>query len=147
MNPRIVVAEMMFVSAFACATLLLAEPLSPSQQKASQNCDRKFLDDVARCLREHPQLTVDDCQKAAYQGYKVCRKSAGLPMAAPPKSPKVPHDRAGGNKPTISQPTATPDKGASVRGASRIDSTTMKASTPTPTPTPHRRGGSGERKG
>ena len=134
MNLRIIAAGMMFVSALVCATLLLGEQLSPSQQKASQNCDKKFLDDVARCLREHPQLSPQDCNKAAYAGYQVCRQKAGLPKQEPPRSPKGPNDRPSGNKPTISQPTATPGKG--VRDTTRLNGAATTALTATPTPTP-----------
>src|SRR4051794_25392811 len=72
------IAVTMFLAAFVCASVVWATSRSPAQQKATKKCDDKFMADVQRCLREHPELSPNDCSKAAAGGWRVCMSSAGL---------------------------------------------------------------------
>src|SRR6266404_515924 len=62
--------------------------LTKSQSEALNKCIGRFLDDVTNCLRDHPSLSLQECQQAAYKGYQICKKAAGIPLTQYPP-PKV----------------------------------------------------------
>lgn len=130
--------------AFMSASLLRAEPPKPftdQQRKDLNDCIAKFCEDVAKCLREHPNASPSDCQKAASAGYQVCKKSHGIPLAQY-RLPKFPdYGPAGGTRPEVKPPDSgqrPPRKGLS--DTSTTTGTVKDKATPTATPTPEKSG-------
>jgi hypothetical protein len=97
---------------FALSSLLWAKaPLTSAQKKAKDRCTGKFIDDYINCINDHPNLSIDDCAKAAYAGYKVCLKSAGISLAQNPPPPLPKHPRTKAPTPSgISPGSPTPGK-------------------------------------
>jgi hypothetical protein len=127
------IAVTMFLAAFVCASVVWATSRSPAQQKAAKKCDDQFMADVQRCLREHPELSPNDCSKAAAGGWRVCMNSAGLAKGGEVHPPKVPiQDRPKNPPTTVGTASATPSK-LNPRGKA-ISGESIKTATPTPTP-------------
>jgi hypothetical protein len=97
---------------FAFSSSLWAKAaLTSSQKKAKDKCIGKFIDDYINCIKEHPQLSVNDCAKAAYAGYEVCLKAAGLSLAENPPPPLPKHRPPTGPTPSgISPGSPSPGK-------------------------------------
>src|SRR3954470_2221249 len=131
------IAVTMFLAAFVCASVVWATSRTPAQQKAAKNCDDKFMADVQRCMREHPELSPNDCLKAAAGGWRVCMSSAGLARGGDEHPPKVPiQDRT--KTPVTTIGTASPTPGKLVPKSDTGLGRSVKTATPSPTPTPKR---------
>jgi hypothetical protein len=131
---RIFIAIAVFGAGCACATFLLALPLTPEQEKAAHYCDGVFLDRYVACLESHP-LKTEECTKDAYEAYKICRKNSGLPMQKPPRPPKVRVDQPAG-KPSTSGASPTPKPLRHLDGLGSAQTQTLTKTSPTPTPKP-----------
>ena len=132
---RTFIAIVLLGVACACATFLLAEPLSPEQQKASQHCDSVFLDRYTACLQSHP-LQTEECTHEAYEAWKTCRKNSGLPMKNPPRPPKGRVDQPSG-KPSTSGASPTPKPVRHVHDLGNVQTETLTTTSPTPKPLRH----------
>ena len=118
----------------ACATFLLAAPLSPEQHKASDFCDKVFMDSYAECLQS--SSNIKECLDRAAEARKVCRKNSGLPMQKPPPPPKVRGDNPSG-KPSASGASPTPKPLRHVDGLRNAETQTLTTTSPTPKPLRH----------
>ena len=86
-------------------------PLTSAQKKAKDKCTGKFIDDYVNCINAHPDLSINDCAKAAYSGYQVCLKSAGISLAENPPPPLPKHPRTEAPKPSgVSPGSPSPGK-------------------------------------
>ena len=112
-------------------------PLTSAQKKAKDKCIGKFIDDYVNCINAHPDLSINDCAKAAYSGYQVCLKSAGISLAENPPPPLPKHPRTAAPKPSgVSPGSPSPGKIRPRTEALTGPAVANPSPTPTPTPTP-----------
>lgn len=129
---RIYTAAALCSAALVCGSAVLATP-KDAKSKA-QKCDDDLVNGFAKCLKEKPHLTYNDCWNAHRAGWIVCRKAAGKPVRAFEKPPGLP--------PNTTRPTRTAVP--AVRGEStpepgvrrNVEAVAEKSATPTPTPKP-----------
>ncbi|SRR6266852_2953863 len=129
---RVLIAGVLATASLICTVLALTPE---EKKKALDACIGKYIDDYSRCLREHPQLSPDDCRKAAAAGLAVCKKAIAN-IGNPP--PLLPRPSAG----PVKTPPPKPAPPRAPVGPIKVGSPTPTAPTifakPKATPTPHK---------
>ena len=127
----------LFGALFLLGSILQAEPQKTKSSTETEQCDARFAEIYASCLKATPRRSDAECRKAAVAGWKTCRKAAGRPVAAAEQPPSF-------------RPNLTPDGVATAQTAAPGTRVGIKAPTAptslrvavpkaTPSPTPRKR--------